>query len=98
MTAICKHGQLYRSCERCELERELAALRVLLATKEAELAAKSAELERALEDKEASRHSLAQEIHETLKVRGFFSPGCDRASDLIGAVARALDAGKEEGK
>ena len=43
------------------------------------------------EDREARRHSLAQEIHGVLKTRGHFSPGADHASDLIGAVARAIE-------
>ena len=33
----CKHGQLARSCELCELERENAALREQLAERDAEL-------------------------------------------------------------
>lgn len=44
-----------------------------------------------LEQQEALRHSLAQEICATLVTRGFYSPGANRASDLIGAVGLALD-------
>lgn len=40
-------------------------------------------------ERETRRQSLAQEIRDTLKTRGFFAPS--RPSDLIGAVARALE-------
>lgn len=48
------------------------------------------------EDRDARRQSLANEIRGVLKTRGYFAP--DRPSDLIGAVAQALDAAKAEGR
>ena len=42
-----------------------------------------------LNEVDAGRVSLAQEIRETLKVRGHWAP--KRPSDLIGALAKALD-------
>lgn len=53
-----------------------------------------------LENQNARRDSLAQEIAETLQVRGFHVPDWrnSSASDLIGAIARALDEAYQRGR
>lgn len=61
---------------------ELTALR-------AALAERTRERDEARADIEARRASLAQEIRATLSTRGHWAP--ERPSDLIGAVATALD-------
>src|SRR5690606_27750535 len=50
-----------------------------------------AKLEAVEEDRNARRHSLAQEIHACLTSRGLHSPGTAVPADLICAVGRAID-------
>jgi len=78
--SVCRHGQLARSCNICELEMENAELRAKLAAAEAKLAAQDALL---AQSHDALRLTREEEQHRSDCTIG---EDCIRCSELHAAV------------